>query len=84
MYSSAKAIPPRLKNLRFIIMSKYNFKVKIVFLNLPVYETVVSAINGYQAKQTALSNHRVETGCGLNELYNNEKTTAQQINWLPV
>ena len=65
-------------------MNKYNFKVKIVFLNLPVYETIVPAINGFQAKQTALANHRGETGCGLNEMYDNEKTTFQQVNWVAV
>ena len=65
-------------------MNKYNFDVVISFLNLPEYKATVPAINGYQATQQAIKNHRVETGCSMNELYDSQKSTFQQVNWVPV
>lgn len=63
-------------------MNKYKFDVKISFLNLSEFRTQVVAINGYQATQQALKEHRLLTGCSMSEMYNNEKTTFQQVDWI--
>jgi len=65
-------------------MKKFNFDVVISFVNLPEYKTTVPAINGYQATQQALKEHRIKTGCSTNEMYNSCNTTFQQVNWTPV
>lgn len=65
-------------------MNKYEFKVTIAFCNLPHYTTIVAAINGYQATQEALNEHRVKTGCGLNEMYDSGASKFQQLSWRKV
>ena len=62
-------------------MNKYKFDVNIVFLNLPAYKTQATAINGFQAKQQALKEHRLLTGCSMSEMYDNEKSTFKQVDW---
>ncbi len=65
-------------------MNKYNFEVVIAFLNVPFYKVTVAAINGYQATQQAIKEHRLENGCDTNEMYDSSKSTFQQLNWIPV
>jgi hypothetical protein len=65
-------------------MNNYKFEVVIAFLNKPFYKATVAAINGYQATQQAIRDHRLKTGCGTNEMYDSSKSTFQQINWIPV
>ena len=65
-------------------MNKYYFDVTVVFLAMPMYSTRVAAINGFQAMQKAIKEHRLETGCGANELYCTKGSKAKRVNWQPV
>lgn len=56
--------------------SMKSYKVVIKFCHLPEYHATVKAVNAMQATDYALERHRLETGCGKDELYDAEKSTA--------
>lgn len=56
-----------------------SFKVTIKFINLPHYTCVVKHINEMQAKDAALEKHRLETGCGTDEMYDAVNSTAEFV-----
>lgn len=56
---------------------KVTYEVEIHFLNLPVYKSKVRAINSFHAVSQCLK----ESGCGENDMYDNEKTKAKILGW---
>lgn len=55
------------------------YLVEIEFIIVSRFQTEVSAINKYQAMQTALSVHRERTSCGFDEMYDYEKSKVTLI-----